>query len=109
MLASSKFATDLGSLLHGYQLCAATESKSANTIAIVVNSARYLYDFLNSNDMSTDVYTIEPLTFTNVCRLDAGVTIYIMFRELMDKYFLNFVSGHPKPAREGQVKIRHLG
>jgi len=58
VLASSKFATDIGSLLHGYQLCAATEGKSPNTIAIVTNSVRYLYDFLSSNGLSTDVTQI---------------------------------------------------
>ncbi len=55
MLASSKSYRDIGSLLHGYQLCAATEGKSPNTLAIVTNSVTYLYDSLSSNGLSTDV------------------------------------------------------
>ena len=58
VLASLKFATDIGSLLHGYQLCAATEGKSPNTIAIIMNSVRYLHGFLSSNGLSTDVTQI---------------------------------------------------
>jgi len=58
VLASSKSGSDIGSLLHGYQLCAATEGKSPNTLAIVTNSVTYLYDFLSSNGLSTDVTQI---------------------------------------------------
>jgi len=58
VLASSKSGTDIGSLLHGYQSCATTEGKSPNTLAIVINSITYLYDFLNSNGLSTDVTQI---------------------------------------------------
>ena len=58
MLASSKSCTEIGSLLHGYQLCAATEGKSPNTIAIVTNSLRYLDEFLSGNSLSTDVIQI---------------------------------------------------
>ena len=58
MLASSKSGTDIGSLLHGYQLCAATEGKSPNSLAIVTRSVTYLYDFLSSNGLSTDVTQI---------------------------------------------------
>ena len=55
MLASSNSGTEIDGLLHGYQLCAATEGKSPNSTAIVTSSIRYLYDFLKSNDLSTDV------------------------------------------------------
>ena len=58
MLASSKSCIDLGTLLQGYQLCATTEGKSPNTIAIVTNSITYLYDFLSRNSLSTDVTQI---------------------------------------------------
>ena len=58
MLASSKSCTDIASLLHGYQLCATTEGKSPNSLAIVTNSVRYLYDFLSSNGLGTDVTQI---------------------------------------------------
>ena len=58
MFASSKFSSDIGSLLHGYQLCAATEGKSPNSVAIVISSVTYLYNFLSSNGLSTDVTQI---------------------------------------------------
>jgi len=58
VLASSKSGTDIGSLLYGYQLCAATKGKSPNSLAIVTRSVTYLYDFLSSNDLSTDVTQI---------------------------------------------------
>ena len=61
MLASSKSDTDLGSLIYGYQLCAATEGKSPNSLAIVTRSVTYLYDFLSSNDLSTDVTQIGSM------------------------------------------------
>jgi hypothetical protein len=35
VLASSKSCYDIGTLLHGYQLCAASEGKSPNSLAIV--------------------------------------------------------------------------
>ncbi len=58
MLASSNCGTEIGGLLHGYQLCAATEGKSPNSVAIVTDSVTYLYDFLSSNGLSTDVTLI---------------------------------------------------
>ena len=58
MLASSNSGTEIDGLLHGYQLCAATEGKSPNSTAIVINSMRYLCDFLKSNSLSTDVTQI---------------------------------------------------
>ena len=58
MLASSKSGTDIASLLNGYRLCAATEGKSPNSVAIVANSLKYLYHFLSSNGLSTDVTRI---------------------------------------------------
>ncbi|MFH0914365.1 MAG: hypothetical protein V1849_03645, partial [Chloroflexota bacterium] len=58
VLASSKSGTDIGSLLHGYQLCSATEGKSPNSLAIVTRSVTYLYNFLCSNGLSTDVTQI---------------------------------------------------
>jgi site-specific recombinase XerD len=51
-------STDLSSLISGYSLCAQTEGKSRNTVAIVTNSITYLYDFLSSNGLSTDVTQI---------------------------------------------------
>ncbi|MCK4369026.1 MAG: hypothetical protein KAV68_05105 [Dehalococcoidales bacterium] len=44
--------------MSGYSLCAQTEGKSKNTVAIVTNSITFLYDFLNSNGLSTDVTQI---------------------------------------------------
>jgi integrase/recombinase XerD len=49
----------MGTLLRGYQLCAASEDKSHNSIAIVANSVNYLADFLNSRGISTDVTQIS--------------------------------------------------
>jgi site-specific recombinase XerD len=46
---------ELLSLVSGYSLCAQTEGKSKNTVAIVINSITYLYLFLSSNGLSTDV------------------------------------------------------
>jgi len=51
-------STELLSLMSGYSLCAQTEGKSKNTVAIVTNSITYLYDFLSSNGLSTDVTQI---------------------------------------------------
>jgi site-specific recombinase XerD len=45
-------------LLEGYQLCATTEGKSPNAIAIVTNSVSYFRDFLTSQGISTDVTRI---------------------------------------------------
>ena len=58
VLASSRIATELLSLISGYSLCAQTEAKSPSTIAIVTNSIRYLDDFLSTNGLSTDVTQI---------------------------------------------------
>jgi site-specific recombinase XerD len=46
-------------LLRGYQLCAASEGKSHNSIAIVTNSVNYLADFLGSRGISTDATQIS--------------------------------------------------
>jgi site-specific recombinase XerD len=51
-------STDLSSFMSGYSLCAQTEGKSKNTVAIVTNSLTYLYDFLSSNGLSTDITQI---------------------------------------------------
>jgi len=59
VLASSKFGGDIGTLLRGYQLCATTKGKSCYTVAIVTNNVSYLYDFLSSNGLSTDVTQIS--------------------------------------------------
>ena len=45
-------------MLRGYQLCAASEGKSHNSIAIVTNSVNYLADFLSSRGISTGVTQI---------------------------------------------------
>ncbi|MFA5056368.1 MAG: tyrosine-type recombinase/integrase [Dehalococcoidia bacterium] len=58
MLASSNSGTDIAGLLEGYRLCAATEGKSPNSTAIVINSMRYLNDFLSCSGLSTDVTVI---------------------------------------------------
>ena len=47
-LASSNFCADIGTLLHGYRLCAATEGKSPNAADIVISSVSYFQDFLIS-------------------------------------------------------------
>jgi site-specific recombinase XerD len=64
VLASSKTAqdaaTELRHLVEGYKLCARTEGKSQNTINIVTHSVNYLYDFLCSNCLPTDVGQIGP-------------------------------------------------
>jgi site-specific recombinase XerD len=46
-------------LLHGYRLCAATEGKSPNAIAIVSNSVRYFQDFLIYQGQTADVTQIS--------------------------------------------------
>jgi len=45
-------------LTTGYQLCATTEGKSLNAIAIVTNSVSYFVEFLASQGISTDVTQI---------------------------------------------------
>lgn len=42
-------------LITGYQLCATTEGKSPNAIAVVTNSVNYFLDFLASQGIDTDV------------------------------------------------------
>lgn len=42
-------------LITGYQLCAATQGKSPNAIAIVIRSVTYFVDFLASHGMTVDV------------------------------------------------------
>ena len=49
----------MGHLLQGYELCAATEGKSLNSIAIVTNSVNYFLDFLASQGISLDVTQIS--------------------------------------------------
>jgi len=49
----------MGHLLRGYRLCAITEGKSPNAIAIVTNSVSYFRDFLTSEGTSTDVTQIS--------------------------------------------------
>ncbi|MFC2058389.1 tyrosine-type recombinase/integrase [Chloroflexota bacterium] len=46
-------------MLHGYQLCAATEGKSSSAIAIVTSSVTYFGDFLTSGGGSTDVSQVS--------------------------------------------------
>jgi site-specific recombinase XerD len=46
-------------LITGYQLCAITEGKSSNAIAIVTNSVSYFQDFLISQGASADVTQIS--------------------------------------------------
>jgi site-specific recombinase XerD len=46
-------------LLHGYRLCATTEGKSPNAIAIVTNSVSYFQDFITSQGISSDVTRIS--------------------------------------------------
>ena len=58
-LASSSLCSDMGHLLRGYQLCATSEGKSPNAIAIVTNSVSYFQDFLASQGISTDVTQIS--------------------------------------------------
>jgi hypothetical protein len=58
-LASSNFCADIGTLLHGYQLCAATEGNSPNAITIVTNSVDYFKDFIILQGISTEVTQIS--------------------------------------------------
>jgi len=52
-------AVALGQLIRGYQLCATTEGKSPNAIAIVSNSVDYFRDFLTSEGRSKEVTQIS--------------------------------------------------
>lgn len=52
-------ALALDQLIPGYQLCATTEGKSLNAIAIVSNSVDYFRDFLTSEGRSKDVTQIS--------------------------------------------------
>jgi site-specific recombinase XerD len=54
-MVSTVSATDLGELTRGYRLCARSEGKSKNTIAIVTSSVLYLQRFLESEGLPTDV------------------------------------------------------
>jgi site-specific recombinase XerD len=49
----------MGTLLHAFQLCAATEGKSHSATAIVTNSVRYFHDFLVAAGGDTTVTTIS--------------------------------------------------
>ena len=64
MLASSKTPpkapTSLKCLVEGYRLCAATEGKSPNTIAIVTSSVGYFHAFLDARGLPTNVEAIGP-------------------------------------------------
>ena len=51
----------LDHLITGYQLCATTEGKSPNAIAIVTNSVSYFQDFLTSVGRSKDVTHISQI------------------------------------------------
>jgi hypothetical protein len=59
VLASSNFCADIGTLLHGYQLYAATEGESPNVTAIVTNNVSYFQDFLISGGQSTNVSQVS--------------------------------------------------
>ncbi len=59
LLRQKMTPTELSSLTSGYSLCAQTECKSPNTVAIVVNSVKHLNDFLSSEGLSTDVTQIS--------------------------------------------------
>ena len=50
---------ELQHLIAGYQLCAATEGKSPNAIAIVTSSVSYFQDFLTSQRINTDATRIS--------------------------------------------------
>jgi site-specific recombinase XerD len=58
--ASSNFYTDIGSLLHGYQICAASEGKSPKAISAVTSSVKYFQDFLVAWNRSTGASEIGP-------------------------------------------------
>jgi len=49
----------LDQLIRGYQLCATTEGKSPNAVAIVTSSVSYFQDFLVSEGQSKDVAQIS--------------------------------------------------
>ena len=59
-LASSKSRTEMQTLLQEYHLCANTEGRGRNAIAIVTNSLNYLRNFLASEGLSTNVVDIGP-------------------------------------------------
>ena len=52
-------STELLSLMSGHSLCAQTEGKGKNTVAIVTSSITFLYDFLSNNGLSADVTRIS--------------------------------------------------
>jgi integrase/recombinase XerD len=52
-------STDLHRLLAGYQVCATTEGKSPNAIAIVSSSMKYFQNFLTSQGRITDATQIS--------------------------------------------------
>jgi len=56
MVTAQRVALD--HLITGYQLCATTEGKSPNAIAIVTNSVNYFFDFLTTEGQSKDVAQI---------------------------------------------------
>lgn len=56
MITAQQVALDL---IRGYQLCAATEGKSPNAIAIVTNSVNYFFDFFTTEGRNKDVPQIS--------------------------------------------------
>jgi len=91
-LASTNFCTDIGNLLHGYQLCAGTEGKSPNATAIVTNSVNYFQDFLSSEGQSTDVLQVTQHQIR-------GFTLHLQQKRCFSNHRLNHVqdrglSGH---------------
>jgi len=48
-----------GIYFKGYGLCAATEGKSPNAVAIAIKSVNYFVDFLTSQGISPDVTQIN--------------------------------------------------
>jgi hypothetical protein len=56
--ASSKSGTALAALLAGYQFCAGSEGKSAQTIGGVFNSVRYLDQFLRIVGVPSDALAV---------------------------------------------------
>ena len=51
-------ATELDRLIQGYRLCARSEGKSPNTITLTTTALSFLKEFLEANDLPTDVTLI---------------------------------------------------
>jgi len=90
MITTSPAVTE--HLITGYQLCATTEGKSLNAIAIVTNSVSYFMNFLTSQGISIDVTQITNHEVR-------GVILYLQQKRCFSNHRFNHaqdkgLSGH---------------